>query len=369
MPSIKRTDSTYKKKKTALGAIQNLQPTLDLSITDCMCPICLEILVEPVVLPCKHELCLPCFSGMTDKTNFLCPMCRMRISTWSRTASNSNTLVNKQRWEQIKKAFPNEVSDRLEGKSAAKLAASIEKENEIKNKFQTVSKPGEIHNEYQSFLKREQERLRLEKEQEEKLSFQYIEQIIEQEDQMTVSAYVNKINNTPNLRDHVSTRSTPTTAPATIQNIPQIAQDNTPILIRPISRANVPSISLNSQSRLNLLPNTPTINETPIEPTEQQDNSLPRRQLIRRSTRRTQDEKKEIRAKLLVSIIESNAADISESKRKRVNTDALTVPNENSFDDSGSSPRLKRPNRQDSIKKTSTLQRRTSIRLARQTNL
>ena len=186
---------------------------------------------------------------------------------------------------------------------------------------------------------------------------------------MTVSAYVNIINNTPNLRDHASTRSTPTTAPATTQNIPQIAQDNTPILIRPISRANVPSISLNSQSRLNLLPNTPTINETPIEPTEQQDNSLPRRQLIRRSTRRTQDEKKEIRAKLLVSIIESNAADISESKRKRVNADALTVPNENSFDDSGSSPRLKRPNRQDSIKKTSTLQRRTSTRLARQTNL
>jgi len=365
MPSIKRTDSTYKKKKTALGAIQNLQPTLDLSITDCMCPICLEILVEPVVLPCKHELCLPCFSGMTDKTNFLCPMCRMRISTWSRTASNSNTLVNKQRWEQIKKAFPNEVSDRLEGKSAAKLAASIEKENEIKNKFQTVSKPGEIHNEYQSFLKREQERLRLEKEQEEKLSFQYIEQIIEQEDQMTVSAYVNKINNTPNLRDHVSTRSTPTTAPATIQNIPQIAQDNTPILIRPISRANVPSISLNSQSRLNLLPHTPTINETPIEPTKQQDDSLPRR----RSTRRTQDEKKEIRAKLLVSIIESKAADISESKRKRANTDALPVSNENSFDNSGSSPRLKRLNQQDSIKKKSTLQRRTSARLARQTNL
>ena len=46
----------------------------NLSITDCSCPICLEILIEPVVLPCKHELCLPCFKDMMDQTNFLCPL-------------------------------------------------------------------------------------------------------------------------------------------------------------------------------------------------------------------------------------------------------------------------------------------------------
>lgn len=50
---------------------ENIQ---NLSITDCSCPICLEILIEPVVLPCKHELCLPCFKDMMDQTNFLCPM-------------------------------------------------------------------------------------------------------------------------------------------------------------------------------------------------------------------------------------------------------------------------------------------------------
>lgn len=182
MSSLKRINSTYKKRssKGPLTQIQNLEETFNLSITDCTCPICLEILVEPVVLPCKHELCLPCFSGMTDKTNFLCPMCRMRISTWSRTASNKNTLVNKERWDQIQKAFPNEIKDRLEGKTAAKLAASIDndKEKTKSTKLQSVSKPGEIRQEYECILKREQERLRLEKEQEEKLSLQYIEQVI-----------------------------------------------------------------------------------------------------------------------------------------------------------------------------------------------
>ncbi len=34
---------------------------LSMSISDCTCPICLEILIEPVVMPCNHELCLPCF--------------------------------------------------------------------------------------------------------------------------------------------------------------------------------------------------------------------------------------------------------------------------------------------------------------------
>ncbi len=153
-------------------------PTLNLSISDCTCPICLEILVEPVVLPCKHELCLPCFSGMTDKTNFLCPMCRMRISTWSRTATNTNTLVNIERWNQIKKAFPNEVNDRIEGKSAEKFAKSIEQENARIVKPQNVAQPGEIRKEYETIIQREMERLRAEKEQEEKMSLQYIQQVI-----------------------------------------------------------------------------------------------------------------------------------------------------------------------------------------------
>ncbi len=158
--------------------LNNQSPTLNLSISDCTCPICLEILVEPVVLPCKHELCLPCFSGMTDKTNFLCPMCRMRISTWSRTASKTNTLVNIERWNQIRKAFPNEVNDRIEGKSAEKYAKSLEQENTKVVKSLNIAQPGEIRKEYETILQREMERLRTERELEERTSLQYIQQVI-----------------------------------------------------------------------------------------------------------------------------------------------------------------------------------------------
>ena len=120
---------------------------------------------------------------MTDKTNFLCPMCRMRISTWSRNASNSNTLVDVQRWEQIKQAFPAEVQIRLEGKTALYLAQEIKKSGgyacaSAGATKQVCSEPGEIQREYQDYLRREEERIRIEKENEEKLSSQLIQQVI-----------------------------------------------------------------------------------------------------------------------------------------------------------------------------------------------
>jgi E3 ubiquitin-protein ligase RNF168 len=157
---------------------------LNLSLNDCTCPICLEILVEPVKMPCSHELCLPCFKAMTDKTNFLCPMCRMRISTWSRSAANTNTLVDETRWAQIKAAFPREVRIRLEGKTAIYLEKEMREQQQVlNNKFTKTQEakcaaPGEIGKEYKEYLRREEERIRLEKENEEKLSSQLIQQVI-----------------------------------------------------------------------------------------------------------------------------------------------------------------------------------------------
>lgn len=173
--------------------------SLNLSISDCTCPICLEVLIEPVRMPCTHELCLPCFKAMTDQTNFLCPMCRMRISSWSRYASNTNTLVNVERWEQIQRAFPTEIKNRIEGKTADILAESLKTmqqqhkqenvpSNENTNPSNSTSgatnskmancKTGEIRKEYQDYLKREEERLKIEKETEEKLSLELIQQLI-----------------------------------------------------------------------------------------------------------------------------------------------------------------------------------------------
>ena len=99
-----------------------------------------------------------------EKTNFLCPMCRMRISTWSRNASNSNSLVNIERWSQIKKAFPIEIKNRMEGRTAKLIAEEIKRikntKSDVSSKEDEKSKlnlsaPGEIRKEYEEYLKRE----------------------------------------------------------------------------------------------------------------------------------------------------------------------------------------------------------------------
>ena len=85
------------------------------SSSDFTCPICLQILIEPVVMPCEHELCWPCFKQNVEEANFLCPLCRMRISSWARRNSRNGTLVNVARWQQIQQLFPEKCRKRLRG--------------------------------------------------------------------------------------------------------------------------------------------------------------------------------------------------------------------------------------------------------------
>ena len=56
------------------------------------CPICLYILIQPVTMPCSHQLCSPSFKKKNVEANFCCPVCRMRISAWTIKASRTRTL-------------------------------------------------------------------------------------------------------------------------------------------------------------------------------------------------------------------------------------------------------------------------------------
>lgn len=367
-PVIKSTSKSSEGVNSArnpLVAIHlNESPTLNLSISDCTCPICLEILVEPVVLPCKHELCLPCFSGMTDKTNFLCPMCRMRISTWSRTATNTNTLVNTERWNQIKKAFPNEVKDRIEGKSAEKLAKSIEQENAKPAKPLNVAKPGEIRKEYETILQREMERLRAEKEQEEKMSLQYIQQVIASEERLTVNEYVSRINsNTPQMAD--ANLSAPVTRNQAAHT-PVIAQSSQPA-------SAVPVIPLRQRlHQVSGLPNTP-VNQrsqeqlpeaSSIGVAEEDSEPAVRRICTRSSIKRNIEDVKNIRAHLLTSIAESKSiSEVVEMPRRKLRnqnrSDVSLISNEsqNSISENLEDDTLH------STRGATTIKRRGSLRL------
>ena len=118
-----------------------------LKLSDCTCPICLEITVEPVDMPCKHEICLNCFDTMLDnKDNKCCPMCRLNIEAWSRNARRNNQLINIKRWKLIRESFPIEVKNRLEGKQTTLL-------NETFTQIKCARK-GEIRKEYLALLKR-----------------------------------------------------------------------------------------------------------------------------------------------------------------------------------------------------------------------
>ena len=86
-----------------------------LSRADCLCPVCLEIFLEPVTLPCDHTFCKPCFLETVDKANMCCPLCRKRVSTWARHNSRNKTLVNIELWLRVQAAFPAQCQRRLRG--------------------------------------------------------------------------------------------------------------------------------------------------------------------------------------------------------------------------------------------------------------
>lgn len=97
-----------------------------LNRADCLCPICLEIFLEPVTLPCSHTFCKPCFLETVDKANICCPLCRKRVSTWARLNGRNKTLVNAQLWRRIQDTFPTQCQHRLNG---------VDEEEDVNSKF------------------------------------------------------------------------------------------------------------------------------------------------------------------------------------------------------------------------------------------
>jgi hypothetical protein len=156
-------------KNSVAKRLKGAPKELNVSLSDVTCPICLEVLIEPVKMPCKHEICLECFNTMLDKTNLQCPMCRMRISTWARQAANNHTLVDQERWKLIQSHFGTEIRNRREGKTAADLMETVSQmvpavkavlaESKrvaaaANSNVEGCAKTGEIGKEYQEYLRK-----------------------------------------------------------------------------------------------------------------------------------------------------------------------------------------------------------------------
>lgn len=149
-----------------------------LSKEDCLCPVCLEIFMEPVTLPCTHTFCKVCFLESVDKATLCCPMCRKRVSTWARLHSRNNTLVNETLWRRIQTCFPRQCEHRLSGQGEA------EDPHSALVCFRRVSEPGELRQEYEDQITKLTEEKRELQEEERKASEEYIQRLLAEEEQL-----------------------------------------------------------------------------------------------------------------------------------------------------------------------------------------
>ncbi|XP_076974101.1 E3 ubiquitin-protein ligase RNF168 [Tamandua tetradactyla] len=146
------------------------------SLSECQCRICVEILIEPVTLPCNHTLCNPCFQSTVEKANLCCPFCRRRVSSWTRYHTRRNSLINTELWKIIQKHYPKEC----------KLRASGQESEEIVDDYQPVrllSKPGELRREYEEEISKVEAERRANEEEENKASEEFIKRLLAEEEE------------------------------------------------------------------------------------------------------------------------------------------------------------------------------------------
>eukprot|EP00930_Biecheleria_cincta_P056928 TRINITY_DN42947_c0_g1_i1.p1 TRINITY_DN42947_c0_g1~~TRINITY_DN42947_c0_g1_i1.p1 ORF type:complete len:397 (-),score=22.92 TRINITY_DN42947_c0_g1_i1:70-1182(-) len=85
------------------------------------CAICLEILCEPLLLPCSHAFCRSCLICHTARGNH-CPLCRQQVpDTFNAKTAEIHTELE----EQAKRLWPAEYARRLEERSARVLYLRI----------------------------------------------------------------------------------------------------------------------------------------------------------------------------------------------------------------------------------------------------
>ncbi|XP_016103258.1 E3 ubiquitin-protein ligase RNF168-like [Sinocyclocheilus grahami] len=143
--------------------------------SDCLCPVCLDIFLEPVTLPCMHTFCKPCFMETVDKSNICCPLCRKRVSTWARLNSRNKTLVNVELWRRVQDAFPAQCERRAQGVEDDDDAVTIPRP--------LVCQPGELRKEYEDQISKLVEEKRALEEAERRASEEYIQRLLAEEEE------------------------------------------------------------------------------------------------------------------------------------------------------------------------------------------
>ncbi|XP_061072119.1 E3 ubiquitin-protein ligase RNF169 isoform X2 [Conger conger] len=111
-----------------------------LTLDEARCPLCHEIFLEPVTMPCRHSVCLPCFKQAVQFTSLCCPLCRLRVSSWARRQSREKGLVNTELWDRVRQSYPEKCKQRMERQ---------EGEEKIFCSPAHICKPGDIRQDYE----------------------------------------------------------------------------------------------------------------------------------------------------------------------------------------------------------------------------
>ncbi|OXU22109.1 hypothetical protein TSAR_000661 [Trichomalopsis sarcophagae] len=160
---------------------QRQQPQL----RELICPVCRSLLREPVTLPCAHNLCLSCLRGTVEHSSLSCPLCRQRVGSWLRTATNrQDSLVNDELWQLIRRTFPEELGLAHDAPdldlAAAPLPLAFRDYYPAKKQ---ISAPGEIRREYEVQLQMVEEEMRRQREKDRLASEAIIRKIQQEEEQ------------------------------------------------------------------------------------------------------------------------------------------------------------------------------------------
>ncbi|KAM0731316.1 E3 ubiquitin-protein ligase rnf168 [Formica fusca] len=168
-------------KRTSKLLDLSSRATADVHLRDLMCPVCRGILIEPVTLPCTHNLCLRCLKGTFEHNSLSCPLCRVRVGSWLRNATKSETLVNHGLWELIRAKFPKEVENKHNGEEGD---LSLDADYATKR---ILSAAGEIHREYEAQLQMAEEEMRRQRQAEQIASEALIQKIRVEEQQLLLA--------------------------------------------------------------------------------------------------------------------------------------------------------------------------------------
>lgn len=104
------------KSKKRLSKNENKLLKLEkLELKDVICSICQSVLIEPVTLPCYHDFCHRCFNSSIENNALCCPLCRLRIGSWVRTATKQKNVVNSKLWNFLMNKFSKEINQKLKG--------------------------------------------------------------------------------------------------------------------------------------------------------------------------------------------------------------------------------------------------------------